>query len=140
MAGQMAWRVCRGISWSTATARSRTIRARWMRSIAPQATVATRSDHWQGLILAVKAGAGLAALPHFQGDCESELVRVIDDIGLVLPIHMLLHRDMQHAPRVRPFADFVASEIKAFRAILSGPVSGARSSKPAALQGAEAGG
>jgi DNA-binding transcriptional LysR family regulator len=99
--------------------------ARWMRSVAPHATVATRSDHWQGLILAVKAGAGLAALPHFQGDCESELVRVIDDIGLVLPFHLLLHRDMQHTPRVRAFADFVASEIKSFRAIVSGSTAGA---------------
>lgn len=97
----------------------------WMRSVAPHATVATRSDHWQGLMLAVKAGAGLAALPHFQGDCESELVRVIDDIGLVLPFHLLLHRDMQHTPRVRAFADFVASEIKSFRAIVSGATAGA---------------
>jgi DNA-binding transcriptional LysR family regulator len=96
--------------------------ARWMRSVAPYATVATRSDHWQGLMLAVKAGAGLAALPHFQGDCESELVRVIDDTGLVLPFYLLLHRDMQHTPRVRAFADFVASEIKSFRAILSGNI------------------
>ena len=99
--------------------------ARWMRSVAPHAAVATRSDHWQGLILAVKAGAGLAALPHFQGDCESELVRVIDDIGLVLPFHLLLHRDMQHTPRVRAFADFVSSEIKSFRAIVSANIAGA---------------
>lgn len=94
--------------------------ARWLRSAAPHATVATRSDHWQGLMLAVKAGAGLAALPHFQGDCEHELVRVIDDIDLVLPFYLLLHREMQHVPRVRAFADFVASEIKSFRTILSG--------------------
>jgi DNA-binding transcriptional LysR family regulator len=94
--------------------------AHWMRSAAPQATVATRSDHWQGLILAVKAGAGLAALPHFQGDCESELIRVIDDIGLVLPSYLLLHRDLQYTPRVRAFADFAASEIKSFRALFGG--------------------
>jgi len=91
----------------------------WMRSVAPHAAVATRSDHWQGLILAVKAGAGLAALPHFQGDNESELVRVIDNIGLVLPFYLLMHRDMQHTPRVRAFSDFVSSEIKSFRALLS---------------------
>jgi DNA-binding transcriptional LysR family regulator len=93
--------------------------ARWLRSVAPHATIATRSDHWQGLILAVKAGAGLAALPHFQGDTESELVRVIDDIGLVMPFYLLMHRDLQQAPRVRAFADFVTSEIKSFRALVS---------------------
>jgi DNA-binding transcriptional LysR family regulator len=94
--------------------------ARWARSVAHHAMVAARSDHWQGLILAVKAGAGLAAMPHFQGDNESDLVRVIDDIGLVMPYYLLMHRDMQHTPRVRAFADFVSSEIKSFRALLSG--------------------
>lgn len=94
--------------------------ARWLRSVAPHATVATRSDHWQGLILAVKAGAGLAALPHFQGDNENELIRVIDNIGLVIPFYLLMHRDMQQTPRVRAFADFAASEIKSFRALVSG--------------------
>ena len=93
--------------------------ARWQRSVAHLATVSARTDHWQGLILAVKAGAGLAAMPHFQGDNETELVRVIDDIGLVMPFYLLMHRDMQHTPRVRAFADFVASEIKSFRALLS---------------------
>jgi DNA-binding transcriptional LysR family regulator len=93
--------------------------ARWARSAAHHAAVAARSDHWQGLILAVKAGAGLAAMPHFQGDNESDLVRVIDDIGLVMPFYLLMHRDMQQNPRVRAFVDFVSSEIKSFRALLS---------------------
>jgi len=92
---------------------------RWQRSVAHHATIATRCDHWQGLILAVRTGAGLAALPHFQGENESELVRVIDDIGLMLPCYLLMHRDMQHTPRVRAFADFVASESKSFRALFS---------------------
>jgi DNA-binding transcriptional LysR family regulator len=94
--------------------------ARWQRSVARHTTIATRCDHWQGLMLAVKTGAGLAAMPHFQGENESDLVRVIDDIKTVLPCHLLMHRDMQHTPRVRAFADFVASEIKSFRALLGG--------------------
>ena len=88
--------------------------------MAPNAKIATRSDHWQGLILAVKGGAGLAALPHFQGDNESELIRVIDDIGLTMPYYLLMHRDMQQTPRVRAFVDFVASEIRSFRELVSG--------------------
>jgi DNA-binding transcriptional LysR family regulator len=71
-----------------------------------------------GARLAVKAGAGVAAMPHWQGD-SSELVRVIDNIGLVMPYYLLMHRDMQQNPRVRAFADFVAFEIKSFRALLS---------------------
>lgn len=92
--------------------------ARWMRSAAPRATIAARSEHWQGVMLAVKAGGGLAAMPHWQGD-NSDFVRVIDNIGLVVPYYLLMHRDMQHTPRVRAFADFVSSEIRSFRALLS---------------------
>ncbi len=70
----------------------------------------------------MKSGAGLAALLAFQGDSEPELVRVIGDIDLVTPYYLLMHRDMQHTPRVRAFADFVASEIKSFRALVSNEV------------------
>jgi DNA-binding transcriptional LysR family regulator len=92
--------------------------ARWLRSIAPKATVAARSDNWPGLVLAVKSGAGLAVLLAFQGDNEHELVRVIDEIGLVTPYYLLMHRDMQHTPRVRAFVDFMTSEVRSFRALV----------------------
>jgi DNA-binding transcriptional LysR family regulator len=58
-----------------------------------------------------------------QGDGESDLVRVIDRIDLLTPYYLLMHCDMQNTPRVRAFADFVASEIKSFRALVSGAVS-----------------
>jgi DNA-binding transcriptional LysR family regulator len=70
-------------------------------------------------MLALRAGAGLAALPHWQGDSESELVCVIENAGLVLPYYLRMHRDMQKTPRVRAFADFVGAEIKSFRALVS---------------------
>jgi DNA-binding transcriptional LysR family regulator len=95
----------------------------WARSVVPPATVATRSDNWQGLILAVKSGAGLAAIPRWQGDFDPGLVRVIDDIGLKIPYYLLMHRDLQGAPRVRAFADFVAAEIRSFRTLLFGGAS-----------------
>jgi DNA-binding transcriptional LysR family regulator len=93
--------------------------ARWLRSVAGHATVTTRSDNWPGLVLAVKSGAGLAALLAFQGDNETELVRVIDDIDLTTPYYLLMHRDMRQTPRVRAFADFVAQQIVSFRALVS---------------------
>jgi DNA-binding transcriptional LysR family regulator len=95
--------------------------ARWLRSIAPHATIAARCDNWPGLVLAVKSGAGLAPLPIFHGDNESELVRLIDNIPeLVTNYYLLTHRDIKRTPRVRAFFDFVDAEIKAFRAMLSG--------------------
>ena len=69
------------------------------------------------MLLAVKSGAGLTPLPVAVGDHDGELVRVIDDIPQLVMAHFLLtHRDLQHSPRVRAFFDFVAAEIKAFRA------------------------
>lgn len=87
----------------------------WARSAVPPATVSARSDNWQGLLLAVRSGAGLAAIPRWQGDPDASLVRVIDDVGLTAPYYLLMHRDMRSAPHVRAFADFVASQISQFR-------------------------
>jgi len=95
--------------------------AQWLRSIAPNATIAARCDSWPGLILAVKSGAGLTPVPIAEGDRDSELVRVIDDIPeLLTPVYLLTHRDLQRTPSVRAFFDFVGTEIKAFRAMSSG--------------------
>jgi DNA-binding transcriptional LysR family regulator len=95
--------------------------SQWLRSVAPHATIAARSDSWPALLLAVKSGAGLTPLPVAVGDPDSELVRVIDDVPQLLTAYYLLtHRDLQHSPRVRAFFDFVAVEIKAVRAMLSG--------------------
>jgi DNA-binding transcriptional LysR family regulator len=93
--------------------------AHWLRLVAPHATIATRIDNWPGLVLAVKSGAGLAALMAFQGDSENDLVRVIDDIGLATPYYLVMHRDMQRNPRVRAFADFVVADVKSFRSLVS---------------------
>jgi DNA-binding transcriptional LysR family regulator len=93
--------------------------ARWLQSVAPHAAIASRSDNWPGLVMAVKSGAGLAALLAFQGDNEPDLVRVIDNIDLTTPYYLLMHRDMQQTPKVRAFADFVGSEIKSFRALVA---------------------
>jgi DNA-binding transcriptional LysR family regulator len=92
----------------------------WLRSVAPQARIAARCDSSSGMVQAVKSGAGLAPLMVYQED--NELVRVIDSIDLVTPFYLLMHRDMQHTPRVRAFANFVGIEMKSFRALLSGQI------------------
>jgi DNA-binding transcriptional LysR family regulator len=96
--------------------------ARWLRSIAPHAMIAARCDNWPGLLLAVKSGAGLSPMPVADGDRDSELMRVLDIAELTSTHYLLTHRDLQRTPRVRAFFDFVAGEIKAFRAMLSGQV------------------
>jgi DNA-binding transcriptional LysR family regulator len=96
--------------------------ARWLRSIAPHAPIAARSDSWPAVISTVKSGAGLAPMPIAVGDRETELVRAIDDVPeLATKYSLLTHRDLHRTARVRAFFDFGASERKAFRAVLSGP-------------------
>jgi DNA-binding transcriptional LysR family regulator len=96
--------------------------SRWLRAKAPQAIVGAYSESWPGLVMALKSGAGIAALPIAHGDGEPELVRVTDQLpDLVTHLYLLSHRDMQRAPRIRAFFDFVAAEIKSFRSALTKP-------------------
>jgi DNA-binding transcriptional LysR family regulator len=92
--------------------------ARWLRSVAPLPTVTARCETGSEQLRAVKSGNGIA--PLLTHDADSDLIRVIDITGLVTPYYLLMHRNMRHTPRVRAFADFVASEMKAFRAAVSG--------------------
>jgi len=93
--------------------------ARWLRSVAPHARVAARSENWPAYVLAVKSGVGLGPLPVHHGDRDEDLVRLIDaPKGLVSEFWLLMHSDMQRTPRVRAFFDFVIADIRAFRALL----------------------
>jgi DNA-binding transcriptional LysR family regulator len=95
--------------------------AKWLRSVAPRATIAARSNSVIGLLMAAKSGVGVTILPVQLGDPAEELIRVIDPLpGLMSQIYILVHPDLRHAPRVRAFFDFVVAEIGAFRPMLLG--------------------
>jgi DNA-binding transcriptional LysR family regulator len=92
---------------------------RWLKSVAPRAKVAARSDNWPALLATVKSGVGLGLLPIHHGDRDKELVRLIDAIPRVASeFWLLVHPDMRHMPRVSAFFDYVIEEITAFRALL----------------------
>jgi DNA-binding transcriptional LysR family regulator len=93
--------------------------ARWLKSVAPRAKVAARSDNWPALLATVKSGVGLGLLPIHHGDREKELVRLIDATPRVASeFWLLVHPDMRHMPRVSAFFDYVLQEVTAFRALL----------------------
>jgi DNA-binding transcriptional LysR family regulator len=95
--------------------------AKWLRSVAPQATIAARSNSVIGLLMAAKSGVGLTILPVQLGDPAEELVRVIDPLPeLMSKVYLLVHPDLRHTPRVSAFFDFVIAEMGAFRPILLG--------------------
>src|SRR5262249_13456311 len=78
--------------------------ARWLQSLAPRATVSARSDNWSGLVMAIRSGIALGALPLYIGDMERDLIRLFDPVPeLGTQLWMLMHPDMQRTPRVRAF-------------------------------------
>jgi DNA-binding transcriptional LysR family regulator len=90
----------------------------WLQSVAPHATGAARCETGSEQLRAVESGLGISPLlVHHEDD---DLVRVIDIADLVTPYYLLMHKSLRRRPGVRKFANFVASEMKAFRASISG--------------------
>ncbi len=95
--------------------------ARWLRSVAPQATVAARSNSVSGLLMTVRSGAGLAPLPVPLAARDPELVRVLGPLpGLFSPIYLLTHPDLRRAPRVSAFFEYIIAELETVRPLLIG--------------------
>jgi DNA-binding transcriptional LysR family regulator len=93
----------------------------WLRNVAPEARVVARNNSVLGLVYAVKAGLGVAALPTALGDSEQDLVRVLGPIPeLTRSWRLLAHPEMRRTRPVSAFFDFVVEEIDAFRPILTG--------------------
>ena len=102
--------------------------ARWLQTIAPDATVSARSSTMLGLLAAVKSGSGLALLPKGIGEPEPNLVRVLEpQPPVVLSLYLLMHPDLRSTPRFRAFFDFFVSESRHYQPALRGDVAGRRS-------------
>jgi DNA-binding transcriptional LysR family regulator len=93
--------------------------ARWLRSVAPDATVTARSNHVIAMLLSIKSGVGLGALPVQMGDLEDDLVRVFGPVPeSMASVYLLVHPDLRHVPRVKALFDFLVTEIDSFRPLL----------------------
>jgi len=98
--------------------------AQWLRSVAPQATIAARSNTVPGLMMTVKSGAGLAPLPVPLAARDPDLVRVLGPLpGLFSPIYLLAHPDLRQTPRVKAFFEYIVAELDTVRPLLTGQVS-----------------
>ena len=93
----------------------------WLRAVAPDTPLASRSNSMLGLVNAAKAGLGVAPLPTALGDAEGDLVRVLGPIPeLARSWRLLAHPDTRRTPRVSAFFDFIIEEGAAMRPILTG--------------------
>ena len=94
---------------------------RWLRKHASDAEIGYRSNSLMTQLSAVKAGFGLAVLPCFLGDSESDLARVFaPDASLTSGLWLLTHRDLRDTARIRAFMDFMARSIRSQKSLLEG--------------------
>lgn len=67
------------------------------------------------------AGLGIAMLPCYLGDRDPGLVRLGPaEPAVQSSVWLVMHRDLQHAPRMRACADFLTERMRAHRAWLAG--------------------
>ena len=95
--------------------------AKWLRDVAPDATMSARNTSVLGMVSAVKSGIGIGALPTALGDAEPDLLRVLGPIPeLARSWRLLVHPDLRRVPRIAAFFDFVVAEREALKSILTG--------------------
>ena len=93
----------------------------WLREVAPNVELASRSSSVLGLVYSVKAGLGVGALPMPLGDAEPDLVRVFGPVPELTRIwRMLTTPELRRTPRVSAFFDFIVEENETLRPILTG--------------------
>ena len=94
--------------------------ARWLKSVAPKATVAAHGSNLTALLMAVKSGAGLASMPLIVGEHEKDLVRVFGPVPeMATPFYLLMHQDMRRTPRVRAVFNFLIEQLPMIRPLLA---------------------
>jgi DNA-binding transcriptional LysR family regulator len=91
---------------------------KWLRRYVPSKAIVASSDKFTGLYKIAQQGLGIAPLPHYVGDSDPDLVKVLD-----VPkrfhrfIWILTHPDLRHTARIRAFMRFM---YKATQARVSG--------------------
>jgi DNA-binding transcriptional LysR family regulator len=91
----------------------------WLEQRGLGESVAFHHSSATGLLSAVRAGVGLAALPCLVADREPDLVRCFPPSGKGRGLWLLTHERLRHEPRVRVVLDFLADRLgKLFRSPL----------------------
>ncbi|WP_332772607.1 LysR family transcriptional regulator [Phenylobacterium sp.] len=87
----------------------------WIQAQAPDAEVHTRSSSLTNLMVASRAGLGIAPLPVMAADQEPELCRCMEIAGMASAVYVMVRADMKDVRRVRVFIDFLAPHFAALR-------------------------
>ena len=93
----------------------------WLAGNVPAERVGFRSNAFEAVLSACRAGLGLAVLPCFMADRAPELSRLGAPIPeLATGFWLLVHEEIRRTARVRVFIDFVAAEIVKLRPRMEG--------------------
>lgn len=88
----------------------------WLETHAFGAEVRSRSSTLTNLFHAVKSGLGIAPLPTYPGDLDSDLVRCGPNVpGMEASVWLVAPERLRDHPRARAFMDFVSSFVAASR-------------------------
>lgn len=95
--------------------------AQWIRRRIPAERVAYRASSLVALQAAARAGLGVAALPCWLGDVDTQLTRIGEPLEeMAASLWVLIHPDLRRAARIRAFVDFVVPELEQRRPLLEG--------------------
>ncbi len=94
--------------------------AQWVERTLRGRTPVLTTTTLAGQVSAVKAGLGLAVLPHFLAE-DAGLERVVLELGIEQAIWLVVHADLSASRRVRVVADHLAQLIRDNRSRLAGP-------------------
>jgi DNA-binding transcriptional LysR family regulator len=104
----------------------------WLHALLDGRRPAIRSNDWQIVQEAARAGAGLTVLPCYLADGDPRLRRIGPPLKEVAAEQWLLvHRDLRGLPRVRAVMDAIIRLFHDERALLEGRASLKRGGKPA---------
>lgn len=92
----------------------------WLAERAADAAIPMRANSIHSAVNAAIVGLGIAAVPCFIADAEPMLQRVSPESLGTREIWLVFHPDVGRIARVRRVIDFVAAEIAADRAMLTG--------------------
>ncbi|MEK9970252.1 MAG: LysR family transcriptional regulator [Ferrovibrio sp.] len=96
--------------------------AAWLQHRSSADNVVYRTNSLVNQLVAAKAGIGVAVLPCYLGDPESDLVRLTPEPipALDRELWIVTHADLRATARVRAFFDIVAEGVAGARGLLAG--------------------
>lgn len=95
--------------------------AKWLTDTVTADQIVYRSSSLINQMMAVKAGIGMALLPCYLGDPETDLESVsLPETALTRELWLITHRDLRNTARVRAFFDVIGQGLIARRELLEG--------------------